>query len=78
MKWPKRRSVAKQLAELFSQWREALDSDDPEATLEELLAEYERRQPGTIDPKLAREALRERLSQRRSKRESVKALRRRR
>ena len=72
----KRRSIAQQQAEIFRQWREALNSEDPVRAVEEMIAEYERRRPGAIDPKLAREALREKLSEIRS-RESERARRRR-
>jgi hypothetical protein len=72
----KRRSVAQQMAAIFSQWREALDSDDPVAAVEEFIAAYQRLYPDVIDPTLAREAAREKLSERRS-RERVTAPRRR-
>ena len=73
----KRRSVAKQLGEIFRQWHAALNSSDPQRAIEEMIAEYEATNPGTINAQLAREAFREQLSAMRS-RESEKGPSRRR
>lgn len=69
----KRRSVKAQMDELLRQWDAALSSDNPQRAVEDLIAEYEERAPGSVNAQLAREALRERISQDRAA-ESEKAL----
>lgn len=71
----KRRSVAQQMGEIFRQWQAALDSDDLQRAVEEMIAEYEKMRPEAFNAQLAREASRERLSAIRSA-ESERAHRR--
>ena len=61
----KRPSIVAQMPELFHHWREAFDSDDPERALAALSKAYaERGVP--VNEQLLRDALREKLSERRS------------